>query len=110
MMMTIKKAWISAALIPALSMWVAISACSGDSSEAATGDVDDYCASVEDADEICGSDGASAKPSGATPGTQQSDSQSKPFHHNAADATGHVGYPQSSPGGAANHAPVIMPI
>lgn len=46
--------------MPALSMCLALSACSGSSAEQAADDLDEYCASVENADEVC--DDTSAKP------------------------------------------------
>jgi hypothetical protein len=51
--MNMKKIWISAALLSGVSMLMALSACSGADREEKTDDLDEYCASVDNADEIC---------------------------------------------------------
>jgi hypothetical protein len=47
------KFWTSIPLIPAIAMCAALTACSGASREQTAGDVEEYCASVKDADDIC---------------------------------------------------------
>lgn len=65
------KLWTSPHLIPALAMFAALSACSGASREQTQGDLEEYCASVDDADDICAASERGAESTQPAPVAEQ---------------------------------------
>jgi len=74
------KLWTSAALVPCISLLAILSACGGSSPEETTGDLDEYCASVDHAEDICDEVEASAEPSTPAKSAEQTgDDNFNPF-------------------------------